>query len=100
MIWQTISNIVTPELEKEAIYNDRFEGFHDDYLVLHCLIRKYAPKRIFEFGCNTGFGTKIICNAAGKDSEVFSFDLPTEECHVSLQHPINEGKGDIVGKEC
>lgn len=100
MIEQKMLDIVTPVLMEGAILNNRFPGFIDDYAVLHSLIRKYKPKRIFEFGCNTGFGTKIIYNAAGRDAEVFSFDLPTEECHVSLQHPINEKKGDIVGKEC
>lgn len=93
-------DVIRPELLEGAIINDRFPGFITDYKVLHCLIRKHKPKRIFEFGCNTGFGTKIICNAAVLDAEVFSFDLPTDECHVSLQHPINEKKGDIVGAEC
>lgn len=95
-----MSVIVTDELMEGAIINNRFHGFADDYAVLVCLIKIHQPKRIFEFGCNTGFGTKIMCNAAGPNCEVVSFDLPTEECHVSLQHPINEGKGDRVGHEC
>lgn len=96
----TYAEIVTPELLRGAILNKRFEGFEADYSVLHCLIKIHKPKTIFEFGTNTGFGTKIMCNAAGPECKVISFDLPTEECDVSLQHPIKEGKGDIVGKEC
>ena len=100
MIYQNISDVVTPELMRGAIENNRHPGFIDDYAVLICLIKIHKPRRIFEFGTNTGFGTKIMCNAAGAECEVVSFDLPTSECDVSLQHPINEGKGDIVGKEC
>lgn len=100
MIKQRKSDIVTSELMTGAILNNRHHGFIDDYAVLHSLIKIYEPKSIFEFGCNTGFGTKIMCNAAGPECKVTSFDLPTEECHVSLQHPLNEGKGDIVGREC
>lgn len=93
------TDIITPELEAGAIYNDEFEGFHQDYLVLHCLLRKHEPKSIFEIGTNMGTGTNIICNAAPL-AKVFSLDLPTELCHQSLQHPISEGKGDNVGSNC
>lgn len=92
-------DIITPELEYGAIYNLEFEGFREDYLVLHCLLKKYYPKRFLEIGCNMGMGTKIIKNAI-YDSEVFSLDLPTEQAHKSLQHPISEGKGDKVGSLC
>lgn len=100
MIEQKKIDIVTDALMQGAILNKRFEGFENDYAVLHSLIKIHKPRRIFEYGTNTGFGTKIMCNAAGSECEVVSFDLPTEECHVSLQHPIMEKKGDIVGKEC
>jgi len=96
---QKSTEIITPELEAGAIYNDEFEGFHQDYLVLHCLLRKYAPKSVFELGTNMGVGTKIIKNAVG-EAPVFSLDLPTELAHISLQHPISEGKGDRVGHMC
>lgn len=87
----------------DAIINDEFEGFKEDYLVLHSLIRKYRPKDFFEVGTNMGRGTEIICNAVYKyhfDAKVYSLDLPTELAHISLQHPISEGKGDKVGSLC
>ncbi len=93
------TDIITPELEEGAIYNDEFTGFHEDYLVLHCLIKKYKPKTIFEIGTNMGTGTCIIKNAY-PEAAVFTLDLPTELAHVSLQHPISEGKGDRVGFKC
>lgn len=101
MINQTYSDIVTPELLTGAIENNEYEGFLQDYHVLHCLIRKYKPITFFEIGTNMGTGTNIICNA-GKNwlMKVYSLDLPTELAHVSLQHPINEGKGDKVGSNC
>lgn len=100
MIKITSEIIVTPELEEGAIYNDEYIGFHLDYLVLHCLLKRYNPKTIFEIGTNMGTGTKIIANALGSNSKVYSLDLPTELAHISLQHPIQEGKGDKVGFNC
>lgn len=91
--------IIDRDLSFGAIYNDEFEGFREDYLVLHCLMKKYQPKSIFEIGTNMGTGTKILKNACF-DAVVMSLDLPTELAHVSLQHPISEGKGDRVGKNC
>lgn len=93
-------DIVTPELEQGAIHNNEHPGFHEDYLLLHCLLKIVKPKRFLEIGTNMGVGTNIIKNALGPDSEVFSLDLPKELCHQSLQHPIMEGKGDNVGVKC
>lgn len=97
----TYADIVIPELLTGAIENNEFAGFKEDYHVLHCLIRKYKPSSLFEIGTNMGTGTNIICNA-GKEwmIKVYSLDLPTELAHVSLQHPISEGKGDKVGSRC
>lgn len=91
--------IITKELADGAIYNDEFKGFRDDYLVLHCLMREYKPKSILEIGTNMGTGTKILKNAC-MSAVVMTLDLPTELAHESLQHPISEGKGDRVGKNC
>lgn len=99
MIKQTYSDIVTPELLQGAIENNEYHGFREDYHVLHCLLRKYQPKSVFEIGTNMGTGTNIICNAVPK-AKVYSLDLPTELAHISLQHPISEGKGDSVGHKC
>lgn len=100
MIQQTYEDIVTPELAKGAIINNDFHGFREDYLILHCLLKIHQPKTFLEIGCNMGVGTKIIKNALSKDSQVYSLDLPTELAHISLQHPISEGKGDKVGSRC
>jgi len=99
MIIQHYKDIVTDELLNGNIDNDEFTGFLEDYRVLHCLLRIFKPKSVFEIGCNMGVGTKIIKNAV-PDAEVYSLDLPTELAHISLQHPINEGKGDSVGHRC
>src|SRR5688572_17829731 len=100
MIQQTFNDIYSEELAKGAIINDRHTGHREDYLILHCLLRKYKPKCFCELGTNTGFGTKIIKNALGKDSEVYTIDLPAEKANLTNQHPISEGKGDCVGYEC
>lgn len=94
------SEVVNDELLQGNIDNDEYEGFLEDYRTLHCLMRLYKPKRVCESGTNLGKGTKIIKNALGEDSVVYTLDLPTELAHISLQHPINEGKGDAVGSLC
>lgn len=67
--------IITPELKKSAITRNEFKGFYEDFLTLHCLIRKYQPKNLFEIGTCEGVGTMIIKNAIG-DATVYSLDLP------------------------
>lgn len=99
MITQTFKDIYTDELAEGAILNTEYHGFREDYLILHCLLRKYQPKSVYEIGTNCGVGTKIIKNAV-PNAMVYSLDLPTELAHISLQHPINEGKGDRVGHKC
>lgn len=87
----------------DAILNEEYYGFKEDYLCIHSLIRRYRPSTFFEIGTNMGTGTNIICNAVYKyyfDANIYSLDLPTELAHVSLQHPISEGKGDKVGSLC
>lgn len=93
-------DIFTPELAQGAILHEAYIGFKEDYLTLHCLLKIHNPKRFLEIGTNMGVGTKIIKNALGEDSQVFSLDLPTDLAHLSAQHPINEGKGDTVGTRC
>jgi predicted O-methyltransferase YrrM len=92
--------LVTPELEQGAIYNDQHTGFHEDYLVLHCLLRVYQPfTRFLEIGTNMGSGTYVIKNAI-PETAVYSLDLPLEMAGLSKQHPRSEGKGDKVGTWC
>lgn len=99
MINQTFSDLYDKDIAFGAIINDEFKGFKEDYLILHCLLRLHYPKSVLEIGTNMGRGTEIICNAL-PNAKVYSLDLPTELAHVSLQHPINEGKGDKVGSLC
>lgn len=96
MIQQTFNDIYTDELAKDAIINNEFPGFREDYLVLHCLIKKYKPKSFFEIGTNLGSGTRIIKNAMGEEGVVFTLDLPFEQLHPSLVR----GEKDIVGINC
>ena len=90
MISETFQEIVTPELAKGAIINNRHPGFKEDYLVIHSLIRKYNPASLFEIGTNTGFGTKIIKNAIGEGT-VFSMDLPVKEFRKLQNYPNEPG---------
>lgn len=89
----TFKDIYTEEYAKDAILNEEFPGFKEDYLVLHCLLKSFSPTSLFEIGCNMGTGTKIIKNALGPESNVYSLDLPEEEAHISL-------KGNNVGHKC
>jgi predicted O-methyltransferase YrrM len=99
MINQTFTDIYNHQIGIDAIINNEFTGFKEDYLILHCLLRLHNPKSVFEIGTNMGRGTEIICNAV-PNATVYSLDLPTELAHISLQHPINEGHGDKVGSLC
>ncbi len=85
--------VVNDELLKGNIDNKEFDGFFQDYRVLHCLLKRYSPKIFFEVGTNFGVGTKIIKNALGDDSEVYSLDLPVEDAHISL-------KNGNIGSRC
>ncbi len=100
MTEQKYADIVTLELLDGAIFNDEFHGFRADYSVIHCLLKIHKPKTLLEIGTNLGRGTKIMKNALGPESQVYSLDLPTELAHISLQHPVNEGHGDRVGYLC
>jgi hypothetical protein len=97
---ETFKELFDDRLAKDAIINDRHTGHKEDYLIIHCLLKKYHPKTFFEIGTNTGYGTKIIKNALGPASVVYSLDLPSDSYFLSKQHPISEGKGDCVGHEC
>lgn len=90
--------VVTPELSIGAIFHDGYPGFHEDYLILHCLLRRFQPVRFMEIGTNVGNGTLIITNALGPAATVFSLDLPDAKADVSAQHPSRSSQ--IVGRVC
>jgi len=96
------TGIISDQLISDAIINNEFQGFKEDYLVIHCLLKLHQSKikRFLEIGTNVGTGAKIIKNALGDHAVVYSLDLPTELAHISHQHPIMEGKGDNVGVRC
>lgn len=60
------------------------------------MLKKYRPKTVFEVGTNRGTGTKIMKNALGFDSVIFSLDLPFEHIH----HTLKQGTKDLVGTNC
>lgn len=69
------SAVLQPDLMKNAITRNDWVGFYEDYLVLHCLIKKHQPISLFEIGTCLGDGTLIIKNAIGEGT-VYSLDLP------------------------
>jgi hypothetical protein len=97
MIHQKYEDVVTNELLKGHLPHDVYEGFLFDYRVLHCLLRKYNPKTVFEIGCNIGSGVNVIA-AAVPDAKIYSLDLPYNEMmQDSKQYPIGENGEDRVG---
>jgi len=70
----TSEMVITPALSANAIIRAEV-GFEKDFLVLHCLIKKYSPKKIFEIGTCEGYGTLIMANAC-RTSSIISIDLP------------------------
>lgn len=96
---QLFHDIYTDELAEGAILNNRHEGFVADYLMLHCLLRKYDIQSCFEIGTHAGWGTMIIKNALGEDSQVYSLDLPDEEAWKSEQHTTKHSNGS-TGSKC
>lgn len=97
MIYKNISEVITDELSEGAVLNKKMPGFQEDYLVVHCLIRKYRPKKFLEIGTNVGSGTNVICNAGEPwGMGVFSLDLPPEMAGKSKQYP----GGEEVGSKC
>lgn len=69
------SQVIESALINSAITRNEFKGFYEDFLVLHCLIRKYEPKNLFEIGTCEGVGTMILKNALGSGT-LYSLDLP------------------------
>ena len=92
MIQQTFKYF---DISPDAIINNEFPGFKEDYLILDSLLRKYKPESVFEIGCNFGTGTNIICNAL-PDAKVFSLDMPYGRGDL----PLYSGGKDHTGQNC
>ncbi len=88
-----LENVASKDLVEGAILNNEYQGFKEDYLVVHSLIRKYSPTSLMEVGTNKGTGTKIMCNA-NPSMKVYSLDLPYELADVSLS------EGNHTGSYC
>lgn len=79
-------DIVIAPYSTGAIERKDFPGFHEDYMVIHSLLRKYKPDNLLEIGTSTGIGTNVICNAMGvrrgvvgrlfDKKKVISIDVP------------------------
>ncbi len=104
-------------IQKKAIIRNDFPGFKEDYLVIHCLIRKYKPKTFMEIGTSSGMGTKVICNALGlkrdfwkfwkrkeekieKEIKVFSIDVPPGTDPKILYPHGEDGHPKKAGEMC
>jgi predicted O-methyltransferase YrrM len=97
MIHSSHTKIIADWLSFDAIIHDIYPGFREDYLVLHCLMRRHKPKTILEIGTHLGAGTNVICNAV-PTARVMSLDLHPSESHKSLQHVSLMGRR--VGEIC
>lgn len=97
MIEQKFKDICTEELMKGALIHDAHTGFKEDYLVLHCLLRKYKPKSIFEVGTNTGSGVNVMATAL-PEAKIYSLDLDYDTMmRNSKQYPVDAKGNDRVG---
>lgn len=91
------NKIVTPELLEGNLDYDAHDGFLQDYRTLHCLLRMYKPKTIFEVGTNTGEGVNVMATALPK-AKIYSLDLDYETMRKnSKQYPLEANGADRVG---
>jgi hypothetical protein len=100
------SSIVKLPFSKNAIIRKDFPGFQEDYLVIHCLIKKYKPERFMEIGTSTGLGTNVICNAMEinrywfNKKKVFSIDVPPNTDPDVIYPEKEDGHPKIAGALC
>jgi hypothetical protein len=68
------NEIVTPEKMEGAFINQEFIGFPEDYSVIHCLLKEWDPKNIFEVGTNAGNGCRVMRNVC-PNAKIVSLDI-------------------------
>lgn len=91
------NEVVTEELLKGNLDHNEYDGFLQDYRTLHCLLRKYQPKSVFEIGTNIGSGVNVIATAL-PEAKIYSLDLDYETMRKnSKQYPLEANGGDRVG---
>lgn len=98
MIYVSYESIVVSDLVEGCIDNTDYDGFLEDFRVVHCLMRRARPSRVLEVGTYRGKGVRLIANAVGPGCEVLSLDLPDDYAHLSRQHAVHHGVavGDLV----
>jgi hypothetical protein len=106
----TYLEIATDVHRRGAIERNDHPGFKEDYLVLHCLIKKYKPASFMEIGTSIGRGTNVICNAMGlkkfflwrsnKRAKVYSLDVPPGTDPMILYPESEDGHPDRAGMYC
>lgn len=103
------SEIVTPILKENAILRGGFPGFKQDYLGIHCLLKKYDLKRFVEIGTSSGAGTNVICNAMGLHKyfwwknirkQVLSIDVPPGTNPSIIYPDAEDGHPQKAGEMC
>lgn len=68
------SKFSNSEYSSDALINSEFIGFEEDYLIIHCLLKKHKPNVIFEIGTSSGNGCKVIRNSC-PNSKIFTLDI-------------------------
>lgn len=108
------NSIVKVPFSQGALIRNDFPGFKEDYLAIHCLLKKYQPKTFMEIGTSTGMGTKIICNALkirkkrwwnkiksnNNESIVYSIDVPPGTDPRIIYPDKEDGHPKKTGKHC
>lgn len=102
--------IVKKPYSEGAIERNDFPGFHEDYLVIHSLLRKYKPKNLLEIGTSSGTGTNVICNSMGvrkgvkgkllDKKKVTSIDVPPGTDSSVIYPDKEDGHPERAGANC
>lgn len=102
--------VVKLPYSKDAIERNDFPGFHEDYLAIHSIIRKFKPKRLLEIGTSAGTGTNVICNAMGvrkgvigiiiDRAKVISIDVPPGTDATIIYPKGEDGHPQKAGANC
>lgn len=103
------SQVVTKKLREGAILRLGFPGFKEDYLGIHCLIRKYKPNTFCEIGTSSGEGTNVIGNAMRMsrflfwknfDKKLYSIDVPQGTDPKKIYPGAEDGHPIKAGAMC
>lgn len=99
-------SVVANPYSRGAYLRSDFSGFREDYLVLHCLIRKHHPQTIMEIGTSSGLGTLVICKAMRisrlwmNKRKVYSIDVPPGTDPTILYPEGEDGHPARAGEHC